>query len=267
VNRDVVEVLFDEEDVLYGGVIVERNDDGSYEIQQEWGGEIETVAAKWVFKDGRKTVYKTEGLAVVDGHMIFKGNIIEARFLTFFQSPQLYQSGVAMNNGDVFKVDGKRFNFSIMPFDVNQGFLLSMVFIGFLAERSPRIAVLGCGGGGIPSVINSNYPHIQSTVVDISSGVLEVAKTYFGMMESPSLQTVQSDALVWLASKECISNSYDSIFIDVAAPDAKDGAPLEMPPSEFVSEAALRSVVRYSGFFKNGSCKLFTTLFLSFYIA
>jgi hypothetical protein len=238
---DVVEVLFDEEDVFYGGRIVENNEDGTYEVQQEWGGEIETVSGKWIFRDQRKVVYKDDVVTVIDGHMVDKGQIIDARFMTFSQSPQLYQTAVAVNSGQVFKLDGKRFNWSLVPFDVNQGFVLSLAFLNILSSAgdsllepsskyTPKIAVLGCGGGIVPSVINNNFPHVAIDIVELAPSVLSAAKNFFGLKENDMVKTTEGDALVWLSSSHAIATSYDIIMVDVAG---GEDFPFLLPPLYF----------------------------------
>ena len=106
-----------------------------------------------------------------------------------------------------------------------------------LNRPSATIAVLGCGGGIVPSVLHKNYPKLNLDVVEISPQVISAAKTYFGLVEDERLRIHEADALTWLENAN--PKSYDIIMVDVAAPNVEIDAALELPPKEFISEEFL----------------------------
>ena len=53
--------------------------------------------------DEREVLFRDEILCVIKGRMVdSKENIVDARYLTFHNSPHLYQTGVQVNDDEAF---------------------------------------------------------------------------------------------------------------------------------------------------------------------
>eukprot|EP00939_MAST-03C_sp_MAST-3C-sp1_P002027 g2027.t1 len=164
---------------------------------------------------------------------------------------------------------------SVVPFEVNQCFLILLALLHDREEEEeegekekeeedeekttrsapsspppPSFLVIGCGGGAVPLGIKRfTKSRAVVDVVDLSDEILYVAKTYFGLdpESSKNIRLHKADGIEFLrrkfrkysgATEE--GPNYDAILLDVAAHDAVDGAPLEMPPADFIHEDTLR---------------------------
>ena len=74
-----------------------------------------------------------------------------------------------------------------------------------------RVLMLGLGGGSISTYLGRSLPEATVETVEIDRRVIETAKTYFGLIETPRVRYLDSDGRVFLnRSKE----SYDLILVD-----------------------------------------------------
>jgi spermidine synthase len=75
-----------------------------------------------------------------------------------------------------------------------------------------RVLVLGLGGGSIPIYLDRFLPEATIDVVEIDPGVIDVAKTYFGLRETSRLHLIEGDGRVFLRRH---AEPYDLIVVDV----------------------------------------------------
>jgi len=74
-----------------------------------------------------------------------------------------------------------------------------------------RILVLGLGGGAIPGYLARFLPEATIDTVELDPGVIEIAKTYFGMRETAKLRVHEGDGRVFLNRH---TEPYDLIIAD-----------------------------------------------------
>jgi spermidine synthase len=74
-----------------------------------------------------------------------------------------------------------------------------------------RVLILGLGGGSIPTYLGRFLPDATIDSVELDPGVIDAAKTYFGMRETSKSRLVESDGRVFLKRH---SEPYDIIMID-----------------------------------------------------
>lgn len=79
------------------------------------------------------------------------------------------------------------------------------------------ILTLGIGGGTAIKIFEEMYPEAHIDAVDIDGEIISLARTYFGLTESPNLHLVAADAKFFLNSSK---KKYDLILIDLfSGPD------------------------------------------------
>jgi spermidine synthase len=74
-----------------------------------------------------------------------------------------------------------------------------------------RVLMVGLGGGSTPRAYQHYYTNVMVDVVEIDPVVVEVAKKYFTVAESPNLKIHISDGRVFLRQS---TNIYDVILMD-----------------------------------------------------
>jgi spermidine synthase len=74
-----------------------------------------------------------------------------------------------------------------------------------------HVLMIGLGGASIQRAYQYYYPHVQVETVEIDPTVLQVARDYFHLKESPSLQVHLADGRVYLRRTGA---KYDSILMD-----------------------------------------------------
>src|SRR5262245_14967870 len=74
-----------------------------------------------------------------------------------------------------------------------------------------RVLILGLGGGSIPTYLGRFLPDATIDSVELDPGVIDAAKTYFGMRETSKSRLIDSDGRVFLKRH---SEPYDIIMVD-----------------------------------------------------
>jgi spermidine synthase len=74
-----------------------------------------------------------------------------------------------------------------------------------------RVLVLGLGGGSIPVYLGHFLPDAIIDTVEIDPGVIDVAKTYFGIRETSTARLIENDGRVFLNRNK---QPYDLIVVD-----------------------------------------------------
>jgi spermidine synthase len=74
-----------------------------------------------------------------------------------------------------------------------------------------RVLMVGLGGGSTPRAYQHYYPNVMVDMVEIDPKVVEVAKKYFTVAESPTFKININDGRVFLRQS---TNTYDVILMD-----------------------------------------------------
>lgn len=74
-----------------------------------------------------------------------------------------------------------------------------------------RILMIGLGGGSISTYLGRAMPDVEIDTVEIDPGVIDVARKFFGIMDSPRVRYLDGDGRVFLTRNK---KQYDLILID-----------------------------------------------------
>ncbi len=90
-----------------------------------------------------------------------------------------------------------------------------------------RILMIGLGGGSVSTYLGRAIPELAIDAVDVDAGVLEVAKKYFAIRETPRIRLVAADGRLFLQDS---AQLYDIILHDAYH---GDGVPSQLLTREF----------------------------------
>lgn len=94
-------------------------------------------------------------------------------------------------------------------------------------NQSPRLLMLGMGGGSIASHLFHSQPQLQITVVELRQAVIDCAYQYFHLPDEPEIEVLHDNGITFIAENEF---PYDIVIIDIF--DAH-GLPSELSDSDF----------------------------------
>lgn len=86
--------------------------------------------------------------------------------------------------------------------------------MAFLLFRAPprRLVLVGLGGGSIAKFVHRHMPETRTTAVEIDSGVIDVARVYFGLPdEGARFRAVVADGAEYVASTV---GAVDALLVD-----------------------------------------------------
>ncbi len=78
-------------------------------------------------------------------------------------------------------------------------------------ETPAKILMIGLGGGSISTYLGRAMPDIAIDTVEIDAGVINAAKRYFGILETPKVKYLSADGRVFLNRNKQL---YDLILVD-----------------------------------------------------
>jgi len=86
--------------------------------------------------------------------------------------------------------------------------------------KSYRVLMLGMGGGTMAHHLYHSLPNLQMTVVELRQIVIDAAYRYFHLPDEPEIESVQADAIEFIAelAEKCHEDSnfqYDCIMVDI----------------------------------------------------
>ncbi len=91
-------------------------------------------------------------------------------------------------------------------FDYNQRFM------EMIMSRQPhKLLVIGGGACTLPTAAHTLFPNLAIDVVEIDGLLIELARQYFDLPDSPRLRTFVGDAMQYL---QTTSTKYDMIIVD-----------------------------------------------------
>jgi spermidine synthase len=127
-------------------------------------------------------------------------------FITRRQSNQLVMS---------FQVKGWDYTESVTnltdPDDLPLRYAQVMTVATIYPTTPKNILMLGLGGGSISSYLGRFLPEASITTVEIDPGVIQAAKTYFGLRETERMRYRAADGRVFLTRN---TEQYDLILLD-----------------------------------------------------
>lgn len=105
---------------------------------------------------------------------------------------------------------------------IDQGRPREMVFLytrmmmaALLLNPAPRrVLVAGLGGGTVPAAISQLYPDAIVDVVEIDGAVVDVARRFFGFVESERLRVHVQDARTFIRRAVRNGETYDLVMLD-----------------------------------------------------
>jgi spermidine synthase len=87
-----------------------------------------------------------------------------------------------------------------------------MMTVSIIYPPEPkRVLMIGLGGGSISSYLGRHMPDAAIDTVEIDPGVVQAAKKYFGMKETPRVRYLEGDGRVFLNRRK---ETYDLILVD-----------------------------------------------------
>ena len=83
-----------------------------------------------------------------------------------------------------------------------------------------RVLMLGMGGGTMAHHLYHSLPNLQMTIVELRQIVIDAAYQYFQLPDVPEIESVQADAIAYIAelANDCTENSdfqFDCIMVDI----------------------------------------------------
>ncbi len=114
-----------------------------------------------------------------------------------------------------FQIKGWDYTESVIdladPDDLPLRYAQVMTIAIIYPQARQRILMLGLGGGSISTYLGRFVPDALITTVEVDPGVINAAKTYFGLRESERMRYHASDGRVFLNRN---SATYDLILVD-----------------------------------------------------
>lgn len=229
------------DELFYEATIISYDPDtNTYQVEYEDGSEGDGIWYKSMMPSQRYVVYEDDLLKVVDGHVYIRDEVREARLLAFQNCPQLFQSAT-------IKISDHEFEHDTVVFEFSQGLLFSIPIFKIQNCALDKVCVLGAGAGCISMALRLLSPDADIEVVELSSQVVEISQTYFGVpVDGPKFKTHIMDALQYVDSKQ-FTESFSLVVIDVTSDDAVpctqiESNGLEIPPHAFVENSFFKKV-------------------------
>lgn len=94
-------------------------------------------------------------------------------------------------------------------------------------QRPFRVLMLGLGGGSMAHHLYHTLPNLQMTVVELRQAVIDCAYRFFQLPDEPEIETLQVDALAFVADNEF---AYDAVIVDLFD---SHGIPAEFSEADF----------------------------------
>jgi spermidine synthase len=103
------------------------------------------------------------------------------------------------------------------------------MLLGLLFCTEPKTVLhLGLGGGSLPRWLHKEFPHIQQTIIEQNSAVIDAARRFFEFPLDKRLSVMQADATQIITK---LKLKYDLIFLDAYG---EYGPPEEVTRTDFL---------------------------------
>ncbi|KAG1677986.1 Methyltransferase-like protein 13 [Nymphon striatum] len=112
------------------------------------------------------------------------------------------------------------------------------------------ILLIGLGGGSLAMFLHNNFSSVHLGVVEIDSGIVDIAKKWFDFSEDSRNIVHVDDGINFITSESKLQRKYDIVMLDVDNKDTSLG--LSCPPKEFVQPSILNhshNILKSSGVF------------------
>lgn len=97
------------------------------------------------------------------------------------------------------------------PDDLPVAYTQTMTASVLYPRELRRVLMIGLGGGSISTYLGRAMPQIEIDTVEIDPGVIDVARRYFGIKDSPRVRYFDGDGRVFLTRNKKV---YDLILVD-----------------------------------------------------
>ncbi len=94
-------------------------------------------------------------------------------------------------------------------------------------QAPKRLLMIGLGAGSISTYLGRHLPDLSIDAVEVDGGVIDAAKTYFGIRETDKVRFIENDGRVYLARNR---EPYDVILVDACQ---RLGVPFHLLTKEF----------------------------------
>ena len=94
-------------------------------------------------------------------------------------------------------------------------------------DATRRVLMIGLGAGSVSTYLARAMPDLAIDVIDLDRGVIDAARKYFGLRETPNLHFIESDGRVYLTRHRQL---YDLILLDAYR---ELGVPFHLLTKEF----------------------------------
>lgn len=112
--------------------------------------------------------------------------------------------------------------------------------LAFLAQEvpTPRVLLIGLGGGPLAAFINQHFPQVCLEAVEIDPEMAQIACDWFGFKHDENVSIHIADGLNYIRQLADTGEKRDVILFDVDSKDSSVG--LSCPPAAFVDETFLK---------------------------
>ena len=101
------------------------------------------------------------------------------------------------------------------PDRIELAYIRAMLSALLFISHPGNVLLIGLGGGTLAKFLLRHYPQCQVDAVERRAGVVEIARTYFGLPEDGRLRIHVSDANAWVETQaQQQAGLYDLILID-----------------------------------------------------
>ena len=110
-----------------------------------------------------------------------------------------------------------------LPLDYSRKITASLAY----PQEPKRLLMIGLGAGSISTYLGRHMPDLTIDAVEVDPGVIEAAKTYFGIRETAKVRFIANDGRVYLTQNK---DRYDVILVDACH---RLGVPFHLLTKEF----------------------------------
>lgn len=223
------------------------------DVQKELSRLMLKIAPQGVIKRGKTILFLSleqqlgDRKIIVEGKSEFSGDyVVEEvagqtneiyRRLIFLDMPQVIQSEVklikSLDGKD--KIDNSHFLSDYIPY-----LALGVGIVVKNSMKTPRILLIGLGGGVLANLLVNIYNDIELIALEIDDAIHKIAREAFGLTENSKLTVKICDGLEYLKTTAKKCESFDAVLFDIDVKDPTLG--LSGPPKIFMTPDTLNCV-------------------------
>lgn len=165
------------------------------------------------------------------------------RHLVFLSNKNIVQSEAKLHQVVKQKKSTKNQNkplkvdFSYLACQHHRAIVAGFTLLKNIQKDETKLLLIGLGGGSLPMFIDTHFPRIFTTVVELDQNIVDVAKNWFCYQESERMALIVDDGLKVLKEN---SKEYDIVVFDIDSKQTSKA--LSCPPPAFVEKKNLELV-------------------------